>query len=136
MNCIENKEYDRWNKAKKKINSINKDAICKKGQIWWCSVGKNVGVEQSCNNKNFVRPVLIIKVFSSKMFLAVPITSKNKKKYSNNIFYYDLNRFEKIKGFAILSQIKLFDNKRLVRKVTKIDKFNLNLIIISIKKLF
>jgi len=112
-------DFDSWNEIKKKLHCKSRSPDCKKGDIWLCNIGRNIGVEQSCRNGFFARPVLVLRVFNKDMFLAIPITSSDKnltKKY-----HYDLRYIEKIRGYAILSQIRVFDNKRLLRKITKVD---------------
>lgn len=38
-------KYDEWNKEKKKISDIDKKVFFKEGEIWWCSLGINLGEE-------------------------------------------------------------------------------------------
>jgi len=88
-----------------------------KKQVWWLSIGLNVGVEEDGKNNNFERPVLIVKVFNRQCFLGIPITSADK---SNKKYYFPITYNQK-KFFLILSQIRLFSVKRLSRKIYKID---------------
>lgn len=123
------KTFSRWNNLKYFISS--KESIrplyCKAGEIWWCSIGYNIGVEQSCINKLFNRPVLIIKVFNTNMFWGIPITSK---KFANNKlsskYYLKIDNISRVQGALIISQLRLFDTKRLVRKINQIDKYTLS----------
>ncbi|MFH0845922.1 MAG: type II toxin-antitoxin system PemK/MazF family toxin [Patescibacteria group bacterium] len=117
----ESKNFDDWNNIKKKIDFEEyKDILPKNREIWWSSLGLNIGVEADGKNENYERPVLILKVFNRECFLGVPITSidKSNKKYYFPILYKDL------KSFAVLSQIKLFSTKRLSRMIYKIDSKN------------
>lgn len=86
-------------------------------QIWWCSIGENIGVESDGKGKDFLRPVLIIKKFGYSAFLGVPLTSKAK---ANKPFYYEIS-IGKRKSLLMFSQIRTWDSSRLVRKVTDID---------------
>jgi hypothetical protein len=52
-----------------KVNVLLKDKqpnrLFKEGDIWWCSIGMNVGVEIFGKGKYFARPVIIFKKFSA-----------------------------------------------------------------------
>jgi mRNA interferase MazF len=131
------KDFDKWNEIKKKTDAKIIKPNCKKGEIWWCVIGKNIGVEQGCKSGLFNRPVLVIRVFNSKMFWGIPITSSDEKsKKENSKYYYNLQSVRKIKGFASLSQMRLFDNKRLIRKITKIEREIIEDIKYRIKNIF
>ena len=103
------KDFDSWNELKKKIDTRNPIYVSER-DIWFCSVGLNVGSEQSGKNELFERPVLVIKKVTANTFIGVPLTS-NKKKGS---WYVEI---ESTGSSAIISQIKLFDTRRLARKI-------------------
>ena len=103
------KDFDRWNELKKKINTRSPIYVSER-DIWFCSVGLNVGSEQGGKHELFERPVLVIKKVTSNTFIGVPLTS-NKKKGS---WYVEI---ESTNSSAIISQIKLFDTRRLARKI-------------------
>lgn len=111
------KDFDEWNKRKKEIDRYTKDILPNKRQVWWLSIGLNVGVEQDGKNNNFERPVLVVKVFNRQCFLGIPITSLDK---SNKKYYFPIV-YDNKKFFLVLSQIRLFSTKRLARKIYKID---------------
>lgn len=111
------KNFDKWNDRKKTINQVDKYIMPSKRQIWWVSVGFNIGDEEDGKNENFERPVLVIKIFNRKIFLGIPITSADRlgQRYYFPIIYDDK------KYFLILSQIRLFSTKRLLRRIGRID---------------
>jgi mRNA-degrading endonuclease toxin of MazEF toxin-antitoxin module len=113
------KDFNEWNELKKKINARNPIYVSER-DIWFCSVGLNVGSEQSGKHELFERPVLVIKKVTSNTFIGVPLTS-NKKKGS---WYVEI---ESTNSSAIISQIKLFDTRRLARKigVISIEEFEI-----------
>lgn len=113
-------DFDTWNKIKKRLFFKERSPNCKRCDVWLCNIGRNIGVEQSCRNGFFVRPVLVLRIFNSDMFLGIPITSSNKNTFDE--YYYDLRHVPKINGSAILSQIRVFDNKRLIRRIARIDE--------------
>ena len=62
------KDFDKWNKKKKEINYSIQNILPKIREVWWLSIGLNVGVEEDGKNNNFKRPVLVIKVFNRQCF--------------------------------------------------------------------
>ena len=48
-------------------------------EVWFCSVGVNVGMERDARNTKFSRPVVIVKKFNEFMFWGVPLSSKTDK---------------------------------------------------------
>ena len=124
------KNFDRWNKKKKKIDYDTKNILPNKKQVWWLSIGLNVGVEEDGKNNNFERPVLVVRVFNRQCFLGIPITSADK---SNKKYYFPIVHNQK-RFFLILSQIRLFSVKRLSRKIYKIDSVDFRQIKKELKK--
>ena len=108
------KDFDSWNEKKKLIHGLStKDNFYfSKREIWWCSLGLNIGYEQDGKNEDFERPILILKVFNKEVLWILPLTSK----FKDNKYYYNFKY--KDKDFSIiLSQIRLISSKRLLRKI-------------------
>ena len=102
-----------WIKLKIKINFCNELRFYfKEREIWWVSLGKNIGDEQNGKHKNFEHPVLILKNFNNKVLWIVPLTSQNK-----SLKYYHQFEYQDKKYSVVLSQLRLVSYKRLVRKV-------------------
>ena len=98
--------FDVWNNCKKNTETNGRPNI-KEGEIWWCRIGKNIGVEQDGKNENFRRPVLVVKKYSNEIVFVVPLSSQNK--VSN--WYYKFSFKEKMQ-VAVLNQAKPVDVKR------------------------
>ena len=107
-------EYDNWNKQKKIFAEANR-VYFHKGDVWYASIGKNIGDEEDGKNKNFERPVLITRKFNNSIFIGVPLTSQDKK----GKYYHKLISFSG--STALLSQVRLFDAKRLLRYIGKVE---------------
>lgn len=119
------KDYQRWHKLKSDIENSEKEVLFRDKEIWWCSVGENVGFEQDGKHENFERPVLVFRKFHKGMFFGFPLTSKEK----DNKFHFKLilnildeNGIlqEKI-SYVILSQLRLLSSKRMIRRVAHIN---------------
>ncbi|MEK7559710.1 MAG: type II toxin-antitoxin system PemK/MazF family toxin [Patescibacteria group bacterium] len=111
------KDFDAWNIKKKKIHSVEFEELpFHEREIWWCSIGINVGDEQDGKNEFFERPVLIIKKFNRKLAWILPMSAKPKE----GRFYYKLSYKGQIFS-VILSQLRLLSVKRFHRFVRKIS---------------
>lgn len=120
------KDFEKWNKKKISIDRIESRPFFHEREIWFCSVGANVGFEQDGKDGDFIRPIIIVRKFNNEIFWGIPLTKTRKKvKKQSELFYYKFSFLVDIESVAILSQIKLMDAKRLVRHIgtTKDDDF-------------
>ncbi|MFA7000331.1 MAG: type II toxin-antitoxin system PemK/MazF family toxin [Candidatus Paceibacterota bacterium] len=124
------KDFDNWNKKKKIIDQkeIPLGMFFNEREIWWGSLGLNIGYEQDGKNENFERPLLIIRKFNNDIVWALPLTTIAK----DNRFHYKLKSSG---SFVILSQVRLVSTKRFLRLVETINENEFNEIIIKIKGL-
>lgn len=108
------KPFDHWNIVKKRIEArvADQSLYFYEREVWWCSIGVNIGVETDGKNEHFERPVLIIKKFNGLMMWVVPLTSKQR----DGTHYYRMTH-EKGVSFACLSQLRTVSSKRLLRKI-------------------
>jgi mRNA-degrading endonuclease toxin of MazEF toxin-antitoxin module len=117
---IENilKLLDKWHIKKKQNVKHSKSLNFKERDIFFLSIGENIGYEQNGKGDEFLRPVIIYKKFNNNQFLAIPLTSKEK----SSKYYFEFQYKKDIKSYAILSQIRVFDAKRLKYKSGYINK--------------
>lgn len=116
------KDYSKWHKLKTEIQNTNPEKLFRERDIWWCSLGDNIGYEQDGKNEKYERPILIIRKFNRGMFLAVPLTSK----IENSKFYYNFKLRGEKDTSVILSQIRLLSSKRLIRRVARLNEHVFN----------
>ncbi len=117
---MQQKDFDIWNELKKKIE-ISTDVIDgfpQEGEVWMCSLGRNIGYEQNGANANFSRPVLIVKKFNNHMFWTVSLSTKQKP----FDFYFNFTDPDNKKVSVILAQMKLTSVKRLKRLLYTLPK--------------
>ncbi len=105
-----------WTKFKIKLHKSKKLIYFREREIWWISFGINIGYEEDGKHDSFERPGLIIKKFNKDMLWVVPLTTKSK----TGKYYYQFE-YEGKKYSVILSQLRLVSDKRLLRKIRKLE---------------
>lgn len=73
------KDFDKWNKVKKRINQEERKVNIRQGEIRWIAFGVNVGSEIDGKGETFTRPGLVIHVIGSHLALVVPMSTKVKE---------------------------------------------------------
>jgi len=125
------KDFDNWNKLKKVINKKETDDEFNfhAGDIWWTTLGVNIGKEIDGKNETFERPVLILKVINRHTLYILLLTSRD-----NFIdrYHYKVDYENGGSGVAVLSQIRVISSNRLLRNLSKISKEDL----LKIRELF
>jgi len=109
-------DFDSWNILKQDINEKLTEVYFKEREIWFCSIGRNIGHEQHGHHDLFERPVFILKKFDKGSFFGVPISSKLK----TGTWYASI-KYKDAMFTLLLNQARLFDSKRLTRKVTQLS---------------
>lgn len=110
------KDFDTWNTLKKQIDTMDSKHFIHEREVWWCSIGLNVGKEQDGKHSVFERPVVVLKKFNRHMVLAVPLTTKVKE----NRYYFVYRRNGNVEA-ALISQIRLLSTNRFTRHFWKFD---------------
>ena len=111
------KRFQEWFSVKPKLDESNsKPPFTKEGQMWWCSVGENIGTEISGKSSNFTRPVVILKKLSRYQFMVIPCSTKIKE----GSWYVQFNHRGK-KQIANLSQSRTVDFRRLTTLMGDLD---------------
>ena len=128
------KDFNTWNREKKVIN-IREDTtqiFFKEQEIWWSFLGLNVGYEQDGKGDGFIRPVLVIKKFSRDTFVALPLTTKTKKRN----YLVPCLGIDGIFRQANITQLKTLDIKRLDRRITFVQEEYMAVIRKAVRGLF
>ncbi len=113
------KDHDSWNKRKKILDTriLPDSFFFLEREIWWTSIGVNIGDEIDGKNENFERPVLIIEKFDENNFLGIPMTSTPNE---GSLFHSMLYRDEHY--YISLKQIRYLNIKRLLRLIRRMDE--------------
>jgi len=111
-------EFDHWNKLKKQLNNKKEIIDFYQGNIYFMSIGKNIGYETLGKQELFLRPVLVYKKLSKSTFVGIPLTSKVKE----GSYYFSFNYKKGVTSIAMLNQMRVFDIKRSEYLSGKINK--------------
>lgn len=113
------KAFDQWNTLKKRIDAKqpNRNIFFYEREVWWSSLGINVGVEIDGKNEYFERPVVIVKKFNGHMLWVVPLTSK----YRDGPYFLEVHHRRGL-SFACIAQLRVISSKRLLWKIGSIRK--------------
>lgn len=116
------KDFYSWIKLKKELDNSNRKPFAHIREVWWCSLGVNIGAEADGKNENFERPCIVLKVYNTESLLILPLTSKVKE----DKFHFKIevkNKLGEIKlVYVKLTQPRIISSKRLIRKVDTVDK--------------
>jgi mRNA interferase MazF len=122
------KRFNEWIGLKEKLHSNNPKApLVKERDLWWISLGENIGSEINGKSKLFSRPGIILKKLSHGFYLIVPTTTQKREgTWYVNIHHNDIDMY------ACLHQIRTVDYRRLSTKFGQISHGEL----IKIKEAF
>lgn len=116
LNSKQEKTFKEWNDEKEDIeNKVNLRTF-REWEIWYISMWKNIWFEQNWKGDLFLRPILVLKKFNKNIFIWIPLTTVEK----NDFFHYCFKWTNWKISYAILSQIRLYDSKRIFRKTWNI----------------
>ena len=111
------KDYKEWHELKTVVHNEKVRPHFHEREIWFCTLGENVGFEQDGRGESFQRPVIILRKFNQSVCLVIPLT-KNQKA---GIHYFSFSFQSTALSTAILSQVRLIDAKRLDYKAGTIS---------------
>jgi hypothetical protein len=100
-------KFNNWNELKQKLES-KKPLPFKQGEIYFMSVGQNIGYEVYGKKDLFLRPVLVYRKLSKQTFIGIPLSSKQK----DGTYFFTFRYTQKTLSTALLNQIRVFDIKR------------------------
>ena len=104
---MNNKHFDNWNNLKQLLQK--REIIkFKQGEIYFMSVGQNIGYEVYGKKELFLRPVLVYRKLSKQTFIGIPLSSKEK----DGTYFFNFRYSDKTISTALLNQIRVFDIRR------------------------
>ncbi|MCI4405952.1 MAG: type II toxin-antitoxin system PemK/MazF family toxin [Sulfuricurvum sp.] len=125
------KKFDEWNEVKKQVDTRSNIIQFKEREVYWASVGENVGFEQNGKGVDFARPVLVIKKLNKNLFFGVPLSTQSRM----GSFFFEFELLPNQKSTALLVQAKVYDAKRLAKKIGMIKEEEFKLLKDNLKNL-
>ena len=105
-------DFSRWHQLKEKLHSAHRAPTFKEREIWWCSIGLNIGHEENGKNEHFNRPILVLRKFNKHLFWGIPLSTKIK-----DTPHYHKITFRGREQCVMLTHLRLYDSKRLTHKM-------------------
>ena len=131
MGNTNTKHFPEWMGLKEDIHSSGRLPNIKEGEIWWCAIGENVGVEINGKSQAFSRPILIFKKLSKFGFMGIPLTSQPHQ--GDWYVHFVFNGKTQI---ATLAQARVVSVSRLYDKLGEISDSDFELIKARFGKLY
>ncbi|QQR54443.1 type II toxin-antitoxin system PemK/MazF family toxin [Candidatus Peregrinibacteria bacterium] len=126
------KRFLEWIGLKRKLDLRRpKIPYVNTGEVWWASLGENIGYEINGKSDLFTRPVLIFKKLSKEFYLAIPLTTK---KHVGSWYVNYQQRGRNVT--ACLHQVRTIDYRRLYSKVGIVDESDFKIIRLGFQKLY
>ena len=112
------KNLDLWNAEKKRVQQQTVERHYNERDIWWCTLGINIGSEEDGTGKGYQRPVLILRGVSRNSCFITPLSTSQKK----HRFRIPIGLLRGRQAVVLISQLRLIDTKRLVDKIGILDQ--------------
>jgi mRNA interferase MazF len=111
------KRFAFWMLVKEELHlGDHKPPHVSEGDIWWASVGENVGSEINGKSALFSRPVLILKKLAHGFYFVVPTTTQDKE----GSWYVPFRQNDR-DMVACLHQARALDFRRLSSRLGTLD---------------
>lgn len=111
------KDFNQWNVKKQRLDQLtHRPPFVSEGDIWWVSVGENIGSEVSGKSQQFSRPVIIFKKLAHSFYFVIPTTTKE----HDGTWYVPFVHGGKTM-YACLHQSRSIDHRRLSSKLGELD---------------
>ncbi len=130
MNKEGKRNFKAWMPIKERLHYSGKRPTITEGEVWWASVGENVGSEICGKGDGCMRPVIVFKKLNANSFLAVPLTSKMHE--GSWYAHFELNNKRQN---AVVSQIECMSVLRLHRKLGELTNGDFQIVKTAFSKL-
>ena len=112
------KEHDNWNERKKTLDRSDRSPFYHQREIWFCAAGVNIGNEIDGKGSAYARPVLVLRAFNAETFFGAALIGNPR----TGPYYFSIGKVVDREAVVNLSQLRLFDTKRLIRKIGTLNE--------------
>lgn len=116
---------ERLHVREQKIPHVNE------GEVWWASLGENIGFEINGKSKLFTRPVIIFKKLNKGFYFVIPASTQARE----GTWYASFIQ-KGVKQVACLHQARSIDYRRLYSKLGQMDERDWRNIVLNFEKLY
>src|SRR3989344_9412154 len=116
------KDFQSWHREKSGIHEDKIRPFFHEREIWFASLGANIGFEEDGKGREFLRTILVLRKFNNESLWGIPIT----KKIKTGKYYFVFNLEDRGQNNLILSQLRIMDAKRLKYKIGILDLKDFN----------
>jgi mRNA interferase MazF len=110
------KRFLEWIGLKEKLHGIvDYPPLVSERDLWWVSIGENIGSEINGNSSLFSRPALIVKKLTNDFYLIAPTTTQRHE----GSWFVPVS-FGTITEYICLNHIRTIDYRRLSSKLGQI----------------
>ena len=116
-------KFDIWNNLKKILSKktdtsiLGNKKLFKEGEIWWASIGYNLGEEVYGKGPNFRRPIIVFRKLTSSSCIAIPLTSKIK----DGNWYHKFEMDGELR-FAMMHQMRILSTVRFESRMSTMSQ--------------
>jgi mRNA interferase MazF len=126
------KRFAEWFTLKKDLHERHKTPpFVSEREIWWASVGENVGSEINGKSGLFSRPVIIYRKLSHGFYFVIPTTTQSKE----GSWFVPI-RYKDKPMIACLHQARAIDYRRLSSRLGRLDGDDFEAIQIGFNRLY
>jgi mRNA interferase MazF len=112
------KDFQKWYDQKSDIHENKARLHFHERDVWFTTMGANIGFEQDGKGEEFLRPIVIVKKFNNETLWGITLTSKKK----TGKYYFTFEHDKERESTANLSQLRLIDSKRLKYQIGSISE--------------
>ncbi len=111
------KDFANWMQKKAELDTATHNPPhVSVGDIWWASIGENIGSEVNGKSELYSRPVIIFKKLAHGFYFVIPTSTKDKKGS-----WYVPYRHQEVHNVACLHQARAVDHRRILSKLGTLD---------------
>lgn len=122
------KDYAAWHTNKTELNNLDRGQYFYEREVWWIAIGNNIGDEQDGKGTDYTRPIIILRKFNHHLFWGIPLTTTGR----SGRYYVSFRYKPGLISTAILSQLRAFDTKRLLKRDGQIDEVDYARIVLGL----
>jgi mRNA interferase MazF len=111
------KRFLEWIGLKKALhNRSHRPPFVSERDLWWVSIGENIGSEMNGKSDRFTRPALVLKKLAHGFYLIAPTTTQE-----HTGSWYVRVSLAGLDEYVCLNQIRVVDYRRLYSKLGQLD---------------